>query len=312
LLSELFLRPQITADTIREGREKRLRALPISEHPLERGVRALLYQAGLFGTGMPSGQPTEVREVWRKAFRPEGVAIGVVGDVPLEQVVQRIVASLGSWRPPMPTRERWSSPSETGAAQDAPHPVVGVLLPGPAPGDARFPAFLVGLAALLDGKGSIVGREVRYAKSLAYEAGVLRFARAGRMWALFYLGTDEAGVGEQVLSLLRSGVERITEDELERGKSYLLSALRYIGGGGSLFSSLSGAAVEPIERAHRYAWLQAFAVQGGPDHGLERAIASVQAAEVREVMAAAVRDSRALSAGSDTQVALRRQRSWKR
>lgn len=297
LLSELFLRPQISADSIREGRDQRRRTLPIAEHPLEQGVRALLHRAGLLGSGVPSDSPEEVDAVWRKVFRPERVAIGVVGDVPLEQVVQRIGASLGSWQPTTPQREGRARAGESRRAMDGRQPVVGVLLRGPPPADAAFPAFLVGIAALLEGKGSIVGREIRYGRSLAYEAGVLRFVRGEGTWAFYYLGSDEEPLGEQALSLIQAGVESISESEIERGKAYLLGALRHRGGSGSLLSSLSGASMEPSERAHRYAWLQAFAVRGGLDPGLEQKVASVQLAEVREVMAAAVKEARVLSAG---------------
>ncbi len=297
LLSELFLRPQISADSIRDGRDQRRRALPIAEHPLEQGVRALLHSAGLLGSGTPGDAPEEVEAVWRKVFRPERVAIGVVGDIALEQVVQRIGASLGSWQPATPPREGRARASESRRAVDGRQPVVGVLLRGPPPTDARFAAFLVGLAALLEGKGSIVGREIRYGRSLAYETGVLRFVRGDGTWAFYYLGSSEEPLGGQALPLIQAGVERITEDELERGKAYLLGALKYRGGSGSLLSSLSGASMEPSERAHRYAWLQAFAVRGGLSPGLEQQAASVQLTEVREAMAAAVKEARVLAAG---------------
>jgi len=297
LLSELFLRPQISVDSIRDGRDQRRRALPIAEHPLEQGVRALLHSEGLLGSGTPSDAPEEVEAVWRKVFRPERVAIGVVGDVALEQVVQRIGASLGSWQPTTAPRGGRARTGESGRAMDGWQQVVGVLLRGPPPTDARFAAFLVGIAALLEGKGSIVGREIRYGRSLAYETGVLRFVRGGSTWAFYYLGLSEGPLGGQALSLIQAGVERITDDELERGKAYLLGALKYRGGCGSLLSSLSGASMEPFERAHRYAWLQAFAVRGGMSPGLEQKAASVQLSEVREVMAAAAKEARVLAAG---------------
>lgn len=296
LLSELFRRPEITAATIQVGREQRRRALPISEHPLDRSVRAMLRRAGLFGTGVASNKPEAVKLAWSSAFRPARVAIGVVGDVPLEEVVQRIGASLGSWQTSAPPHGSLARSREALPAPDGRYPVVGVLLPGPPPEDVRFAAFLVGLAALVDGKGSVVGREVRYGRSLAYEAGLLRFVRGGRTWALFYLGTDEEVAGEEVLALVRAGAERVTEEELERGKAYLLSGLRHLGGSGFLLSSLSGGSAEPIERAHRYAWLQAFAVTGGST-GLERGVASARLSEVREVLADAVKESRVLVAG---------------
>jgi predicted Zn-dependent peptidase len=296
LLSELFLRPQISAETIRIGREQRRRAAPIAEHPLEHGVRALLSAAGLSGSGAPTDAPEEVEAAWRKAFRPERVAIGVIGDVPLEEVVQRVGASLGSWQPPAPNAGPRRQPRGAAPPPTARYPVVGVLLAGPGPGDAQFPAFLVGLTALLDGKGSIVGREFRYARSLAYELGLLRFVRSGQLWALFYASGGEASAVETALSLVRSGASKITEDELERARTYLVSRLRYGYGGGSLLSSLSGAAVEPIERAHRYAWLQAFGFKGAIEPDLAQGIVSVRLADVREAIGAAVNGARALAA----------------
>lgn len=295
LLSELFLRPQINEDTIRRGRAQRKHLVAISEHPLEGGVRALLSGAGLLGTGTPVEAPEEVEAAWRKVFRPERVSIGVIGDVPLEEVVERVGASLGSWQPSALLNGARRRPRAT-APPPARHSVAGVLLSGPAPSDGRFPAFLVGLTALLEGKGSIVGREVRYARSLAYEFGTIRFVRSGKAWALFYAGADEDGMPETLLLLARSGAARVTEQELERAKAYLLSRLRYGDESGWLLSSLSGGAVEPSERAHRYAWLQAFGFGGAIEPDLERSIASVQLADVQEIIGAAVESARAVGA----------------
>lgn len=305
LMSELFLRPEITSETIQAGKEQRRRALFIAGHPLERGIRSLLKQAGLFGAGTRVPRTDEVEAVWRRAFRSERIAIGVVGNIPLEEVVHRIGASLGSWQPDAPAPAARRSAGDALPVKESSQPVVGILLSGPPPQDERFSAFLVGLTALLDGKGSLVGREVRYARSLAYEFGVLRFVRGGRTWALLYLNTTEKRVGEEVLSLIQVGASQLTEEDLERGKAYLLAGLRYRGGS-SLLSSLSGGTVEPIDRAHRYAWLQAFAVRGGPGRGFERALSSVTASEVREMMVTSVRDARVL-AGDDTLPSFARQ-----
>lgn len=295
LLSELLLRPQINEETIRRGRAQRKLLAAISEHPLEAGVRALLSGVGLLGSGTPVDAPEEVEAAWRKAFRPERVSICVIGDVPLEEVVQRVGASLGSWQPSAPPGGVRRRP--IGAAPPpARHPVVGVLLSGPAPGDGRFPAFLVGLTALLEGKGSIVGREVRYARSLAYEFGTIRFVRSGKAWVLFCAGAGEDGMPETLLSVARSGAARITEDELQRARAYLVSRLRHGGDGGWLLSSLSGASVEPSERAHRYAWLQAFGFRGPLEPDLAQSIAAVGLADVQEVIRAAVESARAVAA----------------
>ncbi len=215
-------------------------------------------------------------EHYRRHFRAERTVIAVSGQVGAQAVVEevgRLFAALpagpGSADPtvPRPVAGDTRRVLERPAAQA--QILLGYLAPPLSHPD--YPAVKV-LSALLG--GGMSGRlftELRSKQGLAYSLGALYPSRVDTSFFVLHMGTAPGNVDRAEEGIRREGArvrqERVTEDELQRAKAYLLGNL----------------AIDRRTNA-RQAWYLAFFELAGVGHEfLERYMAAVDAVSAEDI-----------------------------
>jgi zinc protease len=250
LLAEVLLRPTFPSDEVEKQRAKIITAIRESRHDT-RAAADKSFRAAAYPERHPHHRPAEGEEetvaamtrddlagFHRQWYRPDGLAVAVVGDVAAQWVVDRLAVAFDGWTPspapPLPPVPR-ASPAETVQRRRVEIPgktqadiVLGV------PGFSRTsPEYYGGMMAdLILGRLGLMGRlgaTVRDEEGLAYY--VYSQAQAGFFggpWAV-RAGVNPANVVRAIEGVLREidGLHRepVRGNELRDARDYVTGSL---------------------------------------------------------------------------------------
>ncbi|GIV01846.1 MAG: hypothetical protein KatS3mg015_0676 [Fimbriimonadales bacterium] len=281
VLAELWLHPDLRKETVADGERERKRLQLFGNEPLSLQIRSLARDLGWPEAVAPTGDERRVRAAYAKIFRPEAAVFAVVGDVNSDAVIERLNRSFGFWqggvagKPQAQGSPREKREAEVGA-------FVGARLVGPEVGSSELAPFLVGVTALMEGKGSVLGRTLRYERAVSYQFGTLEAVRGGRLEAILYAAFEPGAELQDgtLLEEIRRAARELTEGDLTRAKAFLLSQVQFGRPGGPLGRSVPRGQAKPAEAAYSHGWWQLF---GGGLGGRERLLKGIESATVPEV-----------------------------
>ena len=215
--------------------------------------RSILNRAKELGIGPALVQaPTEAqaRALHLKVFRPERMAIAVVGDVESETIVRTLSATLGGWEPELPERVRPPALKKESPAVDFAASMA--VISGPTPKDSEFAAWMVFCTLLAKGKGSILGHQSREIEGSSYLSGLTLLFRVDKSFAMPVTVPIPGSIGIQLRELIEKAP--ITDAAVVRAKAFLLGQYKV----GELQSLRMGAFAQghssPSEQSFWLAW----------------------------------------------------------
>jgi predicted Zn-dependent peptidase len=259
VLSELWLHPDLREQAVVRGSAEREKVELFPDLPLERRLNGLAAKLGWRALTLPRSTDSTLQAAYARAFQPDRVAFALVGDIRSDEAVDRLNRSFGFWQNRAGSKPR--APGRRAIPREAVDaPFAGVRLVGPSVTSEDLVPFMIAVAALLEGKGSILGRRLRYERAESYQFGTMESVRQGRLEVILYASFDEAGDPDRTLNRnrVREAVEAMTEADVRRAKSLLASQLRF-GRSLSLFGrSLPRGQREAADVAYWLCWWQLF------------------------------------------------------
>ncbi|MCH8275047.1 MAG: insulinase family protein [Armatimonadetes bacterium] len=291
LLSSVLTRPRFTPEGLAAAAvriaDTRSRAV---RNPLSHPLRQFRAELGTGPRPVEGFGAESAAALHKRVFRPERVAIGVVGDVEPEAAARRLSGSLGSWMP---------EPASRTALRLRPAPVrlsgkmeaAMAAFRGPKLSDPRFPAWLTLAYAVGRGKGALVNGRFREELGWAYVTGItFSFRRDGTTaiaYALFQasgLEAKEIADRRRVLAqVLRGAGERLTDEQIERAKAFLIGQYAVgRGSGDGRPAAFSQGHSRASERAYWLAWWELSGTGFRMDERFPELVAGVSPSEVRE------------------------------
>jgi len=261
LISEALRKPAFSSESLSAA------ALMGREHqnwldrtPPLRDIYTSLAKHGLAPQPVTALTREQAISLHRKVFRPERVAIAVVGDITAEAVSEALGASLGLWRaedPPRGSAIRPDAPRKAVAFESSLSTVVG-----PPVRAVGFAPWLVACVAFAEGKGSSLNGEFRVKLGLSYLTGSYLTFREGATYCTFYVTASSDSVNG--LSELATGF-RPSSEAIHRAKAYL--AGRYAVGGATDIGRIAGFSAGHETQVLQAFWLAWWEMRGA---GIER------------------------------------------
>lgn len=241
LFADMLQRAHLPRGELDAERALALQALDsLQDNPTQRLFVEIeqIYFPGRFGrprlgsasdiNGVDSG---DLAADYQRRFRPRGAILAVAGGAAPGTVRQLAEELFGIWDGGTSSQPR-ATPRDDGSythfQQDTAQTQVGVVYPGLALGDPDYYRARLALNVLSGGMGSRLFREVREKRGLAYSVSAFARLHRGAGVSMAYAGTQPERAQETVDVLageLRRITEGVTEDELDRARTGLLSSL---------------------------------------------------------------------------------------
>ena len=164
-------------------------------------------------------------------FKPDGAILAMAGQIDFDAVVAQIETLFGDWQgaaPPLPAPQIIAKPATHHIAQDIAQEHIGVAWKGLEPDHPHYYDHRVAMNVLGGGMGARLFTEVREKRGLVYTVHAGAYAYRGQGFNLAYAGTTAERSQETLdvlLEELRKIADGVSEDEVERAKTGLLSNL---------------------------------------------------------------------------------------
>lgn len=240
LYADMVRRPRLEDDTFESARTLALQELwSLDDNPTQRLFIALskAYFASrqgqsAYGTeeGLKALSAESARSDYERRVAPTGAILSVAGGVAWETLLAQVEETFGDWQ-----GDGTSLPDVKVAPQHAEHieadtsqTQIGVAFAGVSPGSDDWYKHALATGVLSGGMGSRLFTEVREKRGLVYSVAAVNRAVRGFGYTLGYAGTTPERADETLSVLLNelSGLRKgVSEDELERSRSGLLSSL---------------------------------------------------------------------------------------
>ncbi|ADI14132.1 M16 family metallopeptidase [Truepera radiovictrix] len=240
LYADLVRRPHLESGEFEGARALALQELAsLDDSPTERLFIALT--EALFASPharSPYGEEAELRALTpegvradaRRRLAPRGAVLSVAGGVAWEPLKETVAALFGDWQgdgvalPEVALK----APRRAHVAAPTAQTQIGVAFAALPPGDPHWYHNALAVGVLSGGMGSRLFSEVREKRALVYSVAAVSRTVRGFGYTLGYAGTTPERADETLRVLLRE-LERlregVTEDELERARTGLLSSL---------------------------------------------------------------------------------------
>lgn len=176
----------------------------------------------------------QLKAFYERNLSADRVVISVVGNVDFEKVSRKIEVCFGRM-PRIPARPAKETASVSGREVriERPGPEAYLMVGYPAPGveSPDYAAMCVANVLLGGNKSSLMFRNLREQRGLAYRIGSTYPVLRGGSHVAAYLGMDSARAAPDALNVARDGIlEQVqtlrsgafTDDDLERAKRYLM------------------------------------------------------------------------------------------
>lgn len=241
LYADLLRRPQLPEEQLDAERALALQKLArIEDNPAERMFVHLRreFYANEFGL-IPLGSAESLARVTRaeltaahaERLRPAGVILAVAGRFDWDRLRGRVGQLFGDWMgegPALPRPLVRAGSSYRHVPQESNQEQIGLARGATAPGDPDYYNFRMAVEVLSGGPSARLHTEVREKRGLCYS--VRAFPQAyrgfGALWA--YAGTTPERC-QETLDVLMAEIRRlregVTEAEVERGRTLILSSL---------------------------------------------------------------------------------------
>ena len=242
LYADILLRPHLPGDQLEAAKTIALQRIAALEDNPSSKLFVYLQEAffpgphGRSALGTPEGiralTMDDLRESHAGRYRPKGTILGVAGSFDWAGLVETVGRLFGEWEgasPPLPT------PSTEGRIRyrhlpkpEASQMQIGVGYPEVDPTHLEFYDALMAVQVLSAGMGSRLFTEVREKRGLVYSVFASNRAVKGAGMVLAYAGTTPDRSQESLdvlLGELKRLPEGVTEDEVARAKTGLLSSL---------------------------------------------------------------------------------------
>jgi predicted Zn-dependent peptidase len=190
-----------------------------------------------------------------KVFRPERVAIAVVGDITVESASKALGASLGLWGAPEAPRAPAFSPDPPRKASAFQSAIATVE--GPTVKAQDYVPWLIACIAFAEGKGSFLNQEFRVRTGQSYLHGGFLTFRSEATFCTFFVsssGDAVAGLSELVIGF------RPSPEAIRRAKAFL--AGRYLVGGPTESGRVSGFSAGHETQVMQAFWLAWWEMRG--------------------------------------------------
>ena len=185
-----------------------------------------------YGTleGLNRLSPDSVRDDYAKRVSPNGAILSIAGGVAWETVLRQVEKLFGDWSgtgvafPEVVI----TKPHQEHIAQDTSQVQIGVAYQAFAPSHPGWYENAVALGVLSGGMGARLFSEVREKRGLVYSVSAGSRSLKNYGYTLGYAGTTPERANETLsvlLSELRKMSQGISQDELERSRTGLLSQL---------------------------------------------------------------------------------------
>ena len=256
-ISDALRRPAFTQLSLDEAREAAVRREEwLDRTPPLRDIRIALADKGIGPIAVTRLSAEQAKALHAKVFRPERIAIAVVGNTTTDAVATIFGASLGHWQSGEPPRLPILRP-------DPPRKAIGfhtatVTVRGPVPKHADYPAWAVACTAFGEGKSGFLNRKYRVQEGVSYVLGSHFTFAARSSYCTFYVSwTGSNGVADlpETLKAFKPNAE-----DIERAKAYL--AGRYAVGGPTEVGRIGGFSVGHETDASRAFWLAWWELKG--------------------------------------------------
>jgi predicted Zn-dependent peptidase len=260
-ISDTLRNPTFKHQALAAARSARLRFQDwVDRTPPLRAVRTEWSRKGIGPSDVGSLTAEQARALHSKVFRPDRVAIAVVGTVNSEDFASILGASLGHWQPndlgrSEPLRADAPRPSPSFAAS-------AVTVKGPSPTAKEFAAWVTACVVIAEGKLSFLNRKYRMEAGRTYVLGSAFTFREGASYCTFYVSGSETAPGD-----LKDSVRAFvpTEGDIVRARAYL--AGRYLVGGPTDVGYLGAFSTGHDTDSSRAFWLAWWELKGA---GIQR------------------------------------------
>lgn len=259
LISDALRKPAFTPESLVAARlANRAHQDWIDRTPPLRDIQAILTKRGLAPVPVTSLTREQALALHVKVFRPERVAIAVVGNITPEAVSKALGSSLGLWQGSEAQRMQALRPDPP--RKPAVFTTALATLEGPPAKSDDFAAWLVACVAFAEGKGSFLNQEYRVKQGLNYLIGSALTFREGASYCTFYVASSGEPVGALPISSFRPST-----DAIRRAKAYL--AGRYAVGGPTEIGRIGGFSAGHETQVMTAFWLAWWEMRGA---GIER------------------------------------------
>ena len=181
--------------------------------------------------GLESLTLDDLRADHAARWKPDGAILALAGSFDWEQTVASIEKLFGDWQGGAPVLEDAQTVGEPlweHIAADKAQQQIAIAYQTIAPDDARNTDYRLAMAILSGGMGARLFTEVREKRGLVYSVSASANGHRGFGYTLAYAGTTPQRADETLevtLGELRRMSEGVTQDELDRARIKMLTAL---------------------------------------------------------------------------------------
>ena len=240
LYAGMLRRPQLAAAEFEPVRQLALQELAsLKDNPTQQLFETLsgryfrsAHGNSSYGTpeGLEQANADALRQDFARRVAPRGAILSVAGGVSWDEVRRVALEQFGDWQgegqalPPVAT----NAARQEHLVQDTAQVQIGVAFEAAQPGAPGWYENALAIGVLSGGMGARLFREVREKRGLVYSVAAVGRSVRGLGYTLAYAGTTTERADETLevllaeLRRLRAGV---SEDELERARTGLLSQL---------------------------------------------------------------------------------------
>jgi predicted Zn-dependent peptidase len=241
LYADVLRRPALPADEFEQERELAGQRLArLDDSPTEKLFVELrrTYFPGPHGRtalgareGLAALSPESVRQDHARRYRPQGAILSVAGAFHWEELQQAVHRLFGDWEGVAPATPPPATAGRSGyrhVPQETSQEQIGVAYPSAGLGSEGYYEARMAVEVLSGGMAARLFTEVREKRGLVYSVRAVQQSIKGAGFILAYAGTTPERCQETVDVLvgeLRRVAEGVTDEELARARTGLLSAL---------------------------------------------------------------------------------------
>lgn len=241
LYADIVRRPHLPADQLSAERDLALKKLDrLNDSPAEKLFLHLRetyftspHRRTPLGTreGLLAITPEDVRADHARRYRPDGAILAVAGKVDWSRLQRVVEEQFGDWEgsaPPIPAPIAQTSPQYRHIPQETAQEQIGVAYPSAGLGEPGYADARMAIEVLSGGMSGRLFTEVRERRGLVYSVRASHTSLKGAGVVFAYAGTTPER-SQETLEVLLAELQRIaqgvTEEEVERARVGLLSAL---------------------------------------------------------------------------------------
>lgn len=241
IYADILRRPHLPAEQFSAERELALQKLDrLEDSPTEKlfiNLRRAYYPNAYGRTAygdrahLEALTAAEVTADHARRYRPGGTILSLAGRFEWTALSDTLHRCFGDWEgaaPPLPAPDTTGRLRYRHVAQDTNQEQIGLMYPAVPMGDPDYYAMRMGIEVLSGGMAARLFTEVREKRGLCYSVRAMTHAVRGAGAIIAYAGTTPERCQETLdvlVSELRRLAEGVTENELARARTGVLSAL---------------------------------------------------------------------------------------